>query len=94
MKHITPFRIYLISILFILIFSFFLYFPNYSFAYTESECAALSGEAKSEFAAKKILFDCSASDGFFSKSKELKCAIKAGKAATESAAKAIYYECW
>ncbi len=80
-------------ILFILTFSFSLYFQNYSFAYTELECAELAGKAKTEYASREIRSECSSSDGFFSKSKALKCAIKAGKAVSEHAAREIFYEC-
>jgi hypothetical protein len=82
------------SILFILILSFLLYFQNYSFAYTDSECAELAGKAKTEYAANQIIRECSESDGFFSKNIDLKCAIKAGKAETQSAARRIIRECY
>ena len=82
------------SILFILILSFSLYFQNYSFAYTYSECAELAGKAKTAYAAREIIDECQDSDSFFSKNKYLKCAIKAGKAKTAYAAREIIDECY
>lgn len=71
----------------------FVYYPNLSFAYTDKECSELSGKAKTEFAARLIMYNCGNSDSFFSKNKELKCAIKAGDATTEFAARRIFSEC-
>jgi hypothetical protein len=69
------------------------YFPTYSFAYTELECSKLAAKAKTEWAAKRIIFECGPRDSFFSKSHDLKCAIKAGEAVTEWAAKRIIFDC-
>jgi hypothetical protein len=62
------------------------YFPTYSFAYTEYECAQLASKAKNEWGARAILNNCSSRDSFFSKNKSLKCAIEAGEAKTNAAA--------
>lgn len=65
------------------------YFPAYTFAYTEYECAQLASKAKNEIAAKAILNDCTSRDSFFSKNKNLKCAIEAGEAKTSAAAREL-----
>ncbi len=45
-------------IIFILTFSISFYFPTYSFAYTDLECAQLASKAKTEWAAKRITVQC------------------------------------
>ena len=77
----------------ILILGISFYFPTYSFAYTDLECAQLASKAKTEWAEKRITNECGPKDSFFSKSYDLKCAIKAGEAVTEWAAKRITNEC-
>ena len=83
-----------ILIVFILTFIFSLYFPTYSFAYTELECSKLAAKAKTQYAARKIITECGSRDSFFSKNRDLKCAIKAGEANTEYAAQRIMSDCW
>ena len=75
--------------IFIVTLSVLFYFPTYSFAYTEYECAQLASKAKNELAARAILNDCSSRDSFFSKNKNLKCAIEAGEAKTNAAAREL-----
>ena len=77
----------------ILILGILFYFPTYSFAYTDLECAQLASKAKTEWAAQKIILECGPRDSFFSKSHDLKCAIKMGEALTVYVAQKIYVEC-
>ena len=79
--------------IFILSLCISFYFPTYSFAYTDLECAQLASKAKTELAARRILLECGPQDSFFSKNHDLKCAIKAGEAKFELVARRILLEC-
>ena len=82
------------SILFILIFSFSLYFQNYSFAnayYTDRECGNMTTKANTAYASRAIFDACINSYG--PRDKDLICALKAGKAGSEYAAREILFQC-
>lgn len=81
-------------ILFILTFSFSLYFQNYSFAnayYTDIECGRMSASANTTTASRGIFDACIISYG--PRDKDLICALKAGKAGSERAAREILFQC-
>ena len=63
---------------------------------SDEKCAELSGKAHTDYAARKIYFECGYQEDVLLSimyNHDLKCAIKAGKARTEQAARRIWFEC-
>ena len=63
---------------------------------SDEKCAELAGTANTDYAARKIYWECGFQEKVFLSimySPELKCAIKSGKAKTEAAAIRIYRNC-